>query len=66
MVYRDIKTHNFMVGNTKETEGTVYIIDFGLAHYFENEYGVHIPYREGKKLCGTARYACINTHKGYE
>ena len=64
-----------MVGNTKETEGMtgidnnedkIYIIDFGLAHYFENEYGVHIPYREGKKLCGTARYACINTHKGYE
>ena len=45
----------------------VYLIDYGLAkRYRDATTKMHIPYRNNKKLTGTARYASLNTHMGIE
>jgi len=41
------------------------VVDMGLAKRYFTKDG-HIPYKENKALTGTARYASINTHLGYE
>ena len=66
IIHRDIKPDNFMIGGTEQTKNTVYIIDFGLAKCYKSSDGEHIPFRDGKNLTGTARYASVNTHIGYE
>jgi len=51
----------------KKIKNQVYIIDFGLAKkYKDSKTGEHIPYKDGKNLTGTARYASIYTHLGIE
>jgi serine/threonine protein kinase len=65
IIHRDIKPDNFLIGNTRDTASTIYLIDFGLAKLFKNMRTMqHIPYREGKNLTGTARYASVSTHLG--
>ena len=64
-IHRDIKPDNFCIGLNK-TAHKIFILDFGLAKRYIQRDGKHIPYREGKNLTGTARYASINTHLGIE
>ncbi len=64
-LHRDIKPDNFAMG-VKSHKNAVYIFDFGLAKRYVGRDGKHIPYKEGKDLTGTARYASINTHAGVE
>jgi len=65
-VHRDIKPENFLVGLSKKAS-IVHMIDFGLSKkYRDGKTHQHIPYREGKSLTGTARYASTNSHLGLE
>jgi len=65
-LHRDIKPDNFLMGLGRRSN-IVYIIDFGLAkRYRDPRSHQHIPYRDHKNLTGTARYASLNTHLGYE
>ena len=65
-VHRDIKANNFTIGRGDKAN-IVYIIDFGLAKKYKDlKTGQHIAIRGGKSLVGTARYASIASHDGYE
>jgi len=61
-----MKPDNFLLGDDKRPT-TIFLIDFGLAKpYKDPRTGLHIPYKDSKKLTGTARYASIPTHMGFE
>jgi serine/threonine protein kinase len=63
-IHRDIKPDNFVMD--KNNHNKLYCIDFGLAKRFLKRTDEHISFKKGNKFCGTARYASIAAHKGYE
>ena len=64
-LHRDLKPENILIG-LEESASTLFLIDYGLAKKWKMVNGDHIPYKEGKSLTGTARYASANTHLGIE
>ena len=64
-IHRDLKPENILMG-LEENASTVFLIDYGLAKKWQTPNGTHIPFREGKSLTGTARYASAATHLGIE
>ena len=64
--HRDVKPENFLVGIGR-TQHVIFMTDFGLAQrYIDVDTKQHIPYREGKKLIGTPRFASVATQSGVE
>jgi serine/threonine protein kinase len=64
-IHRDLKPENILIG-LEEHASTLFLIDYGLAKKWKLPNGDHIPFRGGKSLTGTARYASANTHLGEE
>ncbi|KAA6388360.1 MAG: putative Tau-tubulin kinase 2 [Streblomastix strix] len=62
IVHRDIKPDNFVIGNTKKTAGTIYIIDFGLCKKMQMRYGKLIKPTQPSSFRGTMRYASPKAH----
>ena len=67
LIHRDIKPENFTLsGNQNNNPSQIYLIDFGLTKKYVDKHNTHIAIKEGIPLIGTARYASINTHLGYQ
>ncbi|CAD8089597.1 unnamed protein product [Paramecium primaurelia] len=64
IIHRDLKPENMVIGYI-DTH-IIYLIDFGLAKYFKESNGQHIPLSDKKGIIGTARYASIAAHQGFE
>jgi casein kinase I family protein HRR25 len=64
-LHRDIKPDNFAVG-IGDKANVIHLIDFGLCKKFRDQTLAHIPYREGKRMIGTLRYASLQAHLGIE
>jgi serine/threonine protein kinase len=63
VVHRDIKPANFMIKN-----GDIYLIDFGLATFYLDQYSQHREDNDTEKIgtmVGTAKYASLNIHQGH-
>ncbi|KAA6374357.1 MAG: putative Tau-tubulin kinase 1 [Streblomastix strix] len=65
-IHRDIKPGNFVIGNTKDTAGIFYLIDFGLCKRLPPINERIIQPQKTNNFRGTLRYASMNAHKGIE
>lgn len=62
-VHGDLKIENFVIG--VNDPGKIYLIDFGLAHEYVSEQGVHIVRKNLKTFSGNFLFASLNSCRGY-
>lgn len=60
VIHRDIKPQNFMLKGRE-----LFIIDFGLATYYMDQYGEHISGCSHTTIVGSPKYASYFVHAGY-
>jgi vaccinia related kinase len=65
-VHADIKARNLQLGNSKGTENCVYLTNFGLAHHYLYQNGVHntYVYDQSKVHTGALKYLSRDAHVG--
>jgi len=67
LIHLDIKPSNFTMGLDKRQLNEVYLIDFGLAKWYnDSDTSQHGTCNKYRSLTGTARYASVNAHLGME
>ncbi|KAK2942568.1 putative Casein kinase I [Blattamonas nauphoetae] len=65
-IHRDIKPENFLFPYD-DSRQALHLIDFGLSkRYRDDKTKAHIPFRTGKTMTGTPRYASLSAHLGLE
>jgi serine/threonine protein kinase len=60
VIHRDIKPANIMV----KSDGTLCLIDFGLATFYVDEESRHVPDNSSVGMVGTVKYASLYIHRG--
>jgi serine/threonine protein kinase len=63
VLHRDIKPQNMIVG---VNDHGYKLVDFGLSKKYLTSSNNHIPFKSGKRLTGTPRFASRHVHAGLE